>query len=156
MVGAGAGGGPRVAVYDGRGVAVGNPFKVTGDFFAFEPSFTGGVYLAAADVDGDGFAEVITGAGEGGGPRVRSLSGRELTAGRVTTVTDQFAFDPATNTGGTRVAATDVDGDGLAELFVGTGPGVRPVARFLNPRTGTPLNTFSPSWENVIGDVFVG
>jgi hypothetical protein len=145
-----------VAVYDGRGLAVNSPTKVAGDFFAFEPNFTGGVYLATGDVDGDGHADVITGAGEGGGPRVRTVSGRELAAGRVTTLTDQFAFDAAGNGGGARVAATDLDGDGRAELFVGTGPGVAPLGRFLNPRTGLPLSTFTPDLENRSGGVFVG
>jgi protocatechuate 3,4-dioxygenase beta subunit len=156
VVAAGVGGGPRVAVYDGRGLAVNSPTKVAGDFFAFEPNFTGGVYLATGDVDGDGHADVITGAGEGGGPRVRTVSGRELAAGRVTTLTDQFAFDAAGNGGGARVAATDLDGDGRAELFVGTGPGVAPLGRFLNPRTGLPLSTFTPDLENRSGGVFVG
>ncbi len=156
VVSAGFGGGPRVAVYDGRGLPTNTQPKLVGDFFAFEPTFFGGVYVTVGDVDGDGFAEVIAGAGEGGSPRVRTISGRDLTAGRVTTVTDQFAFDLNGNTGGVRVAATDLDGDGMAELFVGTGPGVRPVARFYNPRTGAALNTFSPNWENTISGVFVG
>ena len=156
IVAAGTGGGPRVAMYDGNSVAAGGRVKITGDFFAFEPTFTGGVHLAAADIDGDGFAEVIAGAGEGGGPRVRTISGKGLTAGQVTTVTDQFVFDDAGNSGGARVAASDLDGDGKAELFVGTGPGVRPIARFMNPRTGQPLDTFSPNWENTTNGVFVG
>ncbi|MGL5910559.1 MAG: SdrD B-like domain-containing protein, partial [Phycicoccus sp.] len=156
VVAAGTGGGPRVATFDGRSLPTGSPQRVAWDFFAFEPTFSGGVHLTVGDVDGDGFADVVAGAGEGGGPRVTTFSGRALTAGQQTVLGDLFVFDPAGNSGGARVAAADLTGDGRAELFVGTGPGVRPVARFIDPRTGAVLNTFSPNWENVASGVFVG
>ncbi len=40
-------------------------------FNAFETTFKGGVSLAAGDVDGDGRAEIVVGAGTSGGSRVR-------------------------------------------------------------------------------------
>jgi hypothetical protein len=46
-----------------------------GSFFAYTPSFTGGVTVGGADVNKDGVPDVITGAGAGGGPHVRALSG---------------------------------------------------------------------------------
>src|SRR5437867_1542287 len=65
VTGAGPGGGSHVRAFlgDGRATAV--------SFFAYPPGFTGGVHVAAGDVDGDGFPEIITGAGAGGGPHVR-------------------------------------------------------------------------------------
>ena len=70
-------------------------------FYAYDPAFPGGVHVAAADLTGDGVAEIITGAGPGGGPHVRAFS---LAGGVVTEVASFFAYDPAFP-GGVHVAA---------------------------------------------------
>lgn len=62
---AGAGGGPHVRVFSGRDAS---PLA---EYFVFDREFRGGVSVAAADFTGDGRAEVVVGAGAGGGPRVR-------------------------------------------------------------------------------------
>jgi hypothetical protein len=114
---AGPGGGPRVLVFTPTG-------EVQDDFLAFEESFRGGVSLATADVNGDGIADLIVGAGAGGGPRVRVIDGvtREP-------IRDFFAFEE-TFRGGVNVAAGDLDGDGFADVVVGAliGGGPRVVA----------------------------
>jgi hypothetical protein len=70
VTGAGPGGGPHVRVFHvNNDLTVTEPFG-TG-FFAYGPEFAGGVYVATADVNGDGRDEIITGAGPGGGPHVR-------------------------------------------------------------------------------------
>jgi hypothetical protein len=69
VTGAGAGGGPHVKVFNG---VQGNLLH---SFFAFDPAFQGGVTVAAGDVNGDGRADVVTGAGPGGGPHVKAFSG---------------------------------------------------------------------------------
>ena len=63
ITGPGRGGGPHVRVWS---VASGRLSDVTG-FFPYYPGFAGGVAVAAGDVTGDGVAELITGAGQGGG-----------------------------------------------------------------------------------------
>src|SRR5204862_1593 len=63
----GPGGGPLVKVYRGR------TLTLLASFYAYNPAFRGGARVAALDVIGDGRAEVVTGAGPGGGPHVRAL-----------------------------------------------------------------------------------
>ncbi len=69
VTGAGVGGGPHVKVFDGAtgGLAL--------QFMAYDPAFRGGVFVDAADFDGDGKADILTGPGVGGGPDIRIFSG---------------------------------------------------------------------------------
>lgn len=112
VVGAGSKGGPHVKIYKDT--------VFTGQqFFAYNQAFTGGVDVAAGDVDGDGIDEIITGAGPGGGPHVQVFKADG------TVVSSFFAYD-ARFAGGVRVAAGDVDGDGNAEIITGPGAGGGP------------------------------
>ncbi len=111
---AGPGGGPEVRVFDGT------DGHLIRDFYAYDPAFTGGVYVAAGDVNGDGLADIMTGAGEGGGPHVRVFDGASLH------LMDEFMAYDSGFRGGVRVAAADVNGDGLAEIVTGAGPGGGP------------------------------
>src|SRR5204863_1628844 len=77
LVTAGVGGGPRVAGYDGRFLAT-TQARLFGDFFGFAPELRDGFWVSAGDVDGDGFADVVLGAGGGGSPRVVVYSGQAL------------------------------------------------------------------------------
>ena len=121
ITGAGPGGGPHVRAFSLAGGVV----TEVASFFAYDPAFPGGVSVAAGDVTGDGVAEIITGAGPGGGPHVRAFS---LAGGVVTEVASFFAYDPAFP-GGVSVAAGDVTGDGVAEIITGAGPGGGPHVR---------------------------
>ena len=107
----GPGGGPEIRVFDGVSGAL------IMDFMAYSPSFTGGVYVACADVNGDGHADIITGPDAGGGPEVRVVSGKTQAL-----LYDFFAF-PGSFTGGVRVAGGDVNHDGKADIIAGKGSG---------------------------------
>jgi carbonic anhydrase/acetyltransferase-like protein (isoleucine patch superfamily) len=130
VVAAGPGGGPRVRVLDGVDL------RVIRDFFAFDPSFTGGVSVAAGDVTGDNVPDVIVGAGAGGAPHVRAVdvrTGREAAS--------FFAFAP-TFAGGVSVAAVDLTGDGVDEVVTGAGAGGGPQVRAVDVRTGREAASF--------------
>lgn len=76
-------------------------------------------------MNGDGFAEVIIGAGPGGGPRVLVLSGKTILTegGPVATrrpVANFFAGNPNSRNG-VFVSARNLDDDAKADLVVGGG-----------------------------------
>lgn len=126
IVGAGVGGAPRMAIYNGRGLGAGRATHLMPDFFALDPGLRSGVYVTAADFDGDGFADIAYSTGNTGGPRVRVVSGAVLVANAgadvavLPAVADFFALD-ANDRRGIRIAARDLDGDGKAELIVASG-----------------------------------
>ena len=97
VTGAGPGGSPHVRTFDG---VTGNQIPgALGSFLAYAPGFSGGVRVAAGDLNGDGRAEVIAGAGPGGGPHVRVFDGATTSE-----MLSMFAFD-ASQAGGVFVAA---------------------------------------------------
>ena len=156
VVTAGVGGGPRVAGYDGATLTSANPSRLFGDFFAFAPELRSGFFVTAADVDGDGFSDIVLGAGPGGGPRAATYSGRALTQSNTPAVMgDIFAGDPNSRSG-VRVQAIDLNGDGLAELVAAPGTGDRPVVRVMDPRTGAMYDQFYAFPIDFLGGVTVG
>ena len=109
VTGAGPGGGPHVQVFRADGTPMAG-------WFAYPPTFVGGVYVACGDVDGDGQAEVVTGAGPGGVPLVAVFrpDGRP--------VNSFLAYDVRFG-GGVRVAVGDLDGPGGQPPRIVTGAG---------------------------------
>jgi len=94
-------------------------------FLAYSSTFSGEVNLASGDLNGDGLAEVITGAGAGAGPQVRIFNSEG-------TVISQFMAYASSFRGGVKVASADVDGDGLDEIVTAPGPGGGPHIRVFN------------------------
>jgi predicted outer membrane protein len=134
VVAAGPGGGPHVVVYDGASLLAGTP-KIIMSFFAYSTAFTGGVNVAVGDLDGDGFADIVTGADAGGGPHVEVFSGK--TGGLIGSF---FAY--ASNfTGGVNVAVGNVNGTATPLIVTGPGFGGGPDVRVFNA-TGTLTREF--------------
>jgi hypothetical protein len=130
VTGAGFGGGPHVRAFGGGTGAI------LLDFFAYDAAFRGGVYVAAGDIDGDGRADIVTGAGEGGGPHVKVFSGNG--AGLLMSF---FAYD-ADFRGGVRVAVGDMDGDGTPDIITGPGVGGGPHVKVISGADGSVIGSF--------------
>lgn len=140
---AGPGGAPHVRVFDGK-----TSHEIRG-FFAYAPAFTGGVWVAAGDVNNDGYADVITGAGAGGGPQVRVFDGK---TGAI--LTGFFAYAP-TFTGGVTVAAGDENGDLKAEIITGVESRGGPQVRVYNAATHAVVTQFMAFTPAYTGGIFV-
>jgi hypothetical protein len=115
VAGTGPGSATHVVVYDGVTQAV--LFTID----PFEAAFTGGVYVAAGDLNGDGLADLVITPDEGGGPRVRVFS-----AAGFAQVADFFGINDPNFRGGARPALADITGDGYADLVVAAGFGGGP------------------------------
>jgi glucose/arabinose dehydrogenase len=143
IAGTSPGGPPHVVAFDGATGAL------VQSFFAFDTAFLGGLTLASDDVDGDGLADILV-TTRTGPPHVRALRGSDLAE-----LSSFFAYDPAFQ-GGVRLSATDVNGDGRAEVITGPGPGAPADMRVIDALTGQPLSAFLAFDPSFLGGVFVG
>ncbi len=140
----GDGGAPRVRVFSGRD---GAPMV---DTFAFDSNFRGGGYVAIGDFTGDGVPDLIVAAGFGGGPRVQvftlfnNATHQISPNGQLFAVADFFAYDPSFS-GGVRVAAGDLNGDGTSEIITAPGPGAQ-----ANVRVFSGQQVIGPTGQNPV------
>ena len=112
VTGSGVGATPTVAIFDSA-----NNFKYVNGFFAYAPGFTSGIYISAADVDGNGIADIITGAGQGGPPNVVLFDSKGENPRSF------YAYD-STFHGGVDVGSSQPVGSGLkSDILTASGPG---------------------------------
>ena len=137
VTGAGPGGGPHVKVFDG---ATGAELR---SFFAYDPAARVGVDVAVADLNGDGTAELLTGAGAGGGPHVKAFRYADLAELR-----SFFAFDPESRSG---VAVAGLEG----LIVAGATPGQPGAVRLFGFADGQSVATFFPFGEAFTGGLSV-
>lgn len=129
-LGAGPGSVPLVRVLDAE------TLQPRLQILAYEAAFPGGVRVAVGDVNADGVADIITGAGPGGAAHVKVFDG---TSGQE--IRSFFAHAPAFR-GGVSVAAGDVNGDGVADIITGAGPGGGPHVLVFDGVNGALLASF--------------
>src|SRR5262249_24500930 len=111
IVAPGAGAAPHVKVYDGKDLLL-HKATVIANFYAYDPKFTGGVYLAVGQVDTNTQAlEIVTGADAGGGPHVRTFAVANGTATTISGPLGSFYAYAPTFSGGVRVATADLNRD---------------------------------------------
>jgi hypothetical protein len=155
----GPGGGPHIRAFTLNGTDY-VPFAGTlgQGIMAYASNFTGGVYVAAADLNADGKAEIITGAGAGGGPHVRAFNanGTQM-AGQIG---NGFYAYGSNFSGGVRVAAGYFDNTGVATIVTGAGPGGGPHVREFTAAGVPVVGQRGDGWyayaPNFAGGVFVG
>lgn len=135
----GPGGGPHVRILKIDGSSV---VEVVG-FYAYSPSFTGGVQIAAGDVDGDGEDELMTAPGPGGGPHVRVL---DVSGTSISEMAGYYAYNPNW-TGGLDISSGDVASDGKDEVVTSAGPGAGAHVRIFT-NNGTPIDDGFNAYPN--------
>jgi hypothetical protein len=121
ITGAGPGAvfGPHVRAFNFDGTPPVSPVAGV-SYFAYG-TLKYGVNVTAGDLDGDGYDEIITGAGPGAvfGPHVRAWN---VDGGTAAAIPGVSFLAYGTNKFGVNVAAGDLDGDGLAEIVTAPGP----------------------------------
>ena len=140
---AGEGGGPAIAILNSQ------TGEVLESFFAFDPAFTGGVFIAVQDFNGDGILDIIAGAGTGGGPEVRIFDGASLN------VLGAFYAYAQDFTGGVRVATLDFNNDGILDLVTGAGPGGAAHVKVFDGASNSILSQWYAYPISFTGGVFV-
>jgi hypothetical protein len=146
---------PAVKVYDGKAIASGGLQTSTADthllasFFAYGQQFNVGAFVAVADVNGDGFADLITGA-SAGNPHVKVYSGQSIANGtfganpEANVIASFFAYTLNVDLGA-YVAGGDISGDGAADIVTGTTAG-NPQVKVYNGMAikNATFNNFNP------------
>jgi hypothetical protein len=162
ITGAGPGGGPHVRVFNGSNLSI------LKEFLAYDPSFTGGVFVSAGIIGmgainssvnsgSNSDFKIITGAGAGGGPNVKIWDYESLKV-----VRDFMEFsDPSSNgndlfAGGVRVGVSDLNNDGTQDLITGAGPGGGPRVKIYSGLDYEILNDFFSDDQDYKKGIFVG
>ena len=163
-IGADSGGGPLVTVTFNNTDTLGNGPQYL-SFFAYDPSFTGGVRVALGDVNGDGNRDIITAAGPSGSPHIKVFTiNHDLVTGDYSVnpqpIAQFYAFNQPTFKGGVYIAAGDTNNDGLDDIIVGAGATGGPrVTVYAGTATGvntaSPLNNFFAYPQKFNGGVVV-
>ena len=150
ITGAGAGGGPHVKVFNASG-------GMLQSFFAYDPSFTGGVTVSGGDLYGSGHANIVTGTGPGGDANLRIFhpSSSGLILSEFVFGADKITGQPLRN--GFTVSASHVGGpNGRPIILAGAGPDYGPTVRVLDAVTLDFIAEILPFEDGFSGGAYVG
>lgn len=145
IVAASPGGGPHLTIHAPNG-------RVIGNFMAYARTFRGGIRLSAADLNGDGVKQILTGP-EIGAPHVQLFGVQQ---GGVKRLTPGFyAFDPRFR-GGLTVAGADTNNDGRDEIIVSPRTGAQATVKVYRGRDQAILKNFLAYDGNFVGGAVIG
>jgi hypothetical protein len=132
VTGTRASGAPQVRVFNGANQ------QVIGSFLAYSTSYFMGVQVATADLNGDGFSDIITSTGNGQAASVKSFSGNGF--GLLHSVTPF----PSSTTGAT-IGILDADEDGDFDVIVASLTSPNLTLRILKGSDFSTLDTLHPT-----------
>ncbi len=135
---------PQIKVFSGLNA------RPIANWMAYDNSHTVGAYVATADLSRNGRVDVIVGPDVRGCGLVRvfdPIRGRRI--GEVTPYPNKFKC-------GIRVAAHDVNRDGIPDVVCAPGPDVPAPIRVFDGRNSKPIVEFYPFEQNFAGGVFIG
>jgi hypothetical protein len=135
---------PQIKVFSGLNS------RLLANWMAYDATHTMGAYVATADISRNGRADVIVGPDVNGSGVVRVFD--PLRGTRLGDVTPY----PAKFRGGIRVAAHDVNNDGVLDVVCAPGPDVPAPVRVFDGRNSKPLVEFYPFERSFAGGVFIG
>ena len=123
-------------------------------FFAYEPSFRGGVRVYGADVTGDGEPDIITAPGPG---RPGEVKVWEIIHGNAYENTDYsfFPFGPS-YTGGIEISEGSITATGKTEIVAAQNLGGLVSVFEVNPGAATPINTTPVRQLRPFGSSYLG
>jgi hypothetical protein len=160
----GIGGGPLVSVYSGALLKSTNnannaAFIISFNAYPISTWPATGLFVTIADVDHDGWRDIILGpGGTGGAASLLIISGRNLiaqfhltptqidntTVGVAPIALPTISYSPPFNAAnGIRVATADVTGDGFGDIILGGGPGNGPTVQVFQTNANAAPTLFS-------------
>lgn len=108
----GKNGGPQVRIFSFDG-------NLKKQFFAYDKKYRGSLALAAADINGDGSAEILTAIASNNKNQVKIFNGQGELLSTIILPGEKWASVPS-------LVAQDIDNDGQVEIIVGRGLGSLP------------------------------
>jgi hypothetical protein len=134
---------PQIRVFSGVNQ------RPVADFLAFDPTHQVGAWVASADVTRNGRSDILVGADVNGCGLVRVFDPlRGVKLGEVSPYPGKFR-------GGIRVAAFDVNRDGVPDVICSPGPHSPAPVRVFDGRSSKPLTEFLPFEANFAGGAFI-